>query len=211
MDRFSVLLEDLQRFVDLLRVSQEVPATPEWKDERASAVVELVQFAKATDRPDMYARFTRQLSRIMVDSKDWLGAGYALKLEADSHPWTLDGVVVGPVEDGTIRLPEQTPFARRESLYYHAIDHFGKSPSCQDSRSPGTDGTQPRQRRTSRLWRCARSSLPSTNHLHWTRTSCPNSHLIRRSCGIKLVKRLATPPSTSGLYVHRVTRIEEHR
>jgi hypothetical protein len=28
-----------------------------------------------------------------------------------------------------IKLPAQTQFARRESLYYHAIDYFGELPA----------------------------------------------------------------------------------
>jgi dedicator of cytokinesis protein 3 len=123
--KVGVFLDEVELFIDLILAIRDLPDTPEWKEELVAATYRLMEFIKRVGRTDLYIRFVHQLFKITVDSQDWLGAGLALRLHAALYPWSREGDLVDAFEHGGIKLPVQTQFARRESLYYHAIDYFG--------------------------------------------------------------------------------------
>lgn len=133
--QFGTFIDEVELFIDLLLAVRDIPETVEWKDERATALYRLIDFIKRVGRSELYARFVHQLVRINVEARDWLAAGLAMKMHAETYEWMNDGDVVDRWEGEGISLPAQTQFARRESLYYHAIDYFGMS-----LRSSGTNG-----------------------------------------------------------------------
>jgi dedicator of cytokinesis protein 3 len=124
-DRVEVFLDSLELFIDLLLSLRDLPETPEWKDERAQATYQLMLFTQRIGRQDLYIRFVHQLVQLNVESGDWLSAGLALKLHAECYQWKIGGDLLGNLEEGRIVLPEQSEFARKEALLYHAIDYFG--------------------------------------------------------------------------------------
>lgn len=133
--KVGTFLDEVELFIDLLLAMRDLPETPEWKDERAAATFRLMQFVRRVRRDDLYIRFVHQLVRLSLDSRDWLGAGLALKMHAEMYDWRLDSDLVDVFAERKIDLPAQNQFARRESLYYHAIDYFGTSavlscPAC---------------------------------------------------------------------------------
>lgn len=125
--KVGTFLDEVELFIDLLLAVRDLPESTEWKEERVAATYRLMEFIRRIGRTDLYVRFVYQLVQIMVNSRDWLGAGLALKLHADLHPWSHEGEMMDAFNEGGIHLPIQTPFARRESLCYHAIDYFGAS------------------------------------------------------------------------------------
>ncbi|ORX40680.1 hypothetical protein BD324DRAFT_654448 [Kockovaella imperatae] len=121
------LLDEIELFIELLLDLRDIPDTTEWKDERSLAIYRLILFTQRVNREDLYTRFVHQLVRLNVDAQDWMGAGKALCLHADLHGWTLDKVLLEPFTSGSMSLPAQNAFARKESLYYHAIDYFAEA------------------------------------------------------------------------------------
>ena len=124
--RVGTFLTEVELFIDVLLTLRDLPDTLEWKDERASAIFSLTKFTRRIGRSDLYVRFVHQLVDMNVNTRDWLGAGYVLRLHADIYDWKLDGDLVDAFKSGSIDLPPQSQFARKESLYYHAIDYFGE-------------------------------------------------------------------------------------
>lgn len=124
--QFSTFLDEVELFIDLLLAVRDLPDSIEWKDERSAAIYRLIDFIKRVGRSELYVRFVHQLVGINVIAKDWLGAGLAMKLHAEAYTWTGGGDLVDRWSGEGIKLPAQTQFARRESLYYHAIDYFGE-------------------------------------------------------------------------------------
>ena len=120
------LLNEIELFIELLLELRDIPESPEWKDERAQAILQLTIFTQRIGREDLYIRFIHQLVKLDIDARDWLAAGLALKMHADLYEWQLDGELLEDFSIGGINLPAQNEFARKESLYYHAIDYFGE-------------------------------------------------------------------------------------
>lgn len=123
--KVATFLDEVEIFIELLLAMRDLPETPEWKDERAAATYRLMQFVRRVGRDDLYIRFVHQLVRLNLETRDWLGAGLALKLHAEMYDWRLDGDVVDVFKEGKIDLQAQSQFARKESLYYHVIDYLG--------------------------------------------------------------------------------------
>lgn len=125
--QFSTFLDEVELFIDLLLGVRDLPESVEWKDERASAIYRLMDFLKRLGRTELYIRFVHQLVGVNTEAKDWLAAGMARKMHAEAYEWSGEGGLVDAWKGADIKLPAQTQFARRESLYYHAIDYFGES------------------------------------------------------------------------------------
>jgi dedicator of cytokinesis protein 3 len=119
-------MDEIELFIDLLITLRTLPEAPEWKDERTLAVHRLTGFTQRIGRTDLYIRFIHQLVDIALESKDHLGAGYALRLHADVYDWNVSGDLVDEFAGSGLELPAQTQFERKEALLYHAMDHFGK-------------------------------------------------------------------------------------
>ena len=120
-------LDEIELFIDLLLTLRDLPEDSiTWKDEKSLAVYRLMLFAKRTNRLDLYIQFTHQLIQISLANKDWLSAGNALRMHAELYEWRLDGGLLCEFKAGTIDLPIQNHFGRKESLYYHAIDYLGE-------------------------------------------------------------------------------------
>jgi len=124
--KVGIFLDEVEVFIDLLLAVRNLPETPEWKDERAAATFRLMQFVRNVGRDDLYIRHAHYLLRLNLETRDWLGAGLALKMHAEMYDWKVDGDLVDVFRGGKIDLPAQSQFARRESLYYYVIDYFGK-------------------------------------------------------------------------------------
>lgn len=159
--QFSTFLDEVELFIDLLLTFRDLPESVEWKDERASAIYRLMDFIQRVGRSELYVRFVHLLVGINVGGQDWLGAGLAMKCHAETYEWTNEGDLVDRWSGEGVKLPAQTQFARRESLYYHAIDYFGESRvyllSIVSFREKRADDSQPRRKRTSLLLIYAKS------------------------------------------------------
>ncbi|OCF44595.1 hypothetical protein I317_01482 [Kwoniella heveanensis CBS 569] len=122
--KVSTFLDEIELFIDLLLSLRDIPETPQWADERSLAAYQLMNFVSRIGRNDLYVRFVYQLVSIAIEAKNWISAGLALKLHADTHEWKIGGDLLDQLHQGSLKLPPQIPFARKEAIYYHAIDHF---------------------------------------------------------------------------------------
>ena len=125
--KVGTFLDEVELFIDLLLAIRDLPETVEWKDERSTAIYRLMQFVRRLGRDDLYIRFAHQLVRLNVTSRDWLGAGLALKMHAEMYEWDVEGDLMDAFIEDKIDLPAQSQFARREALYYFIIDYFSQS------------------------------------------------------------------------------------
>lgn len=123
--KVGAFLDEVELFIDLLLALRDLPETNDWAEERAAAVCQLMLFVQRVGRSDLYIRFVHQLVNIHVANRDWLGAGLALRLHADVYNWTSQELV-DEFRDGPMIFPAQSTFARKEAIYYHAIDYLGK-------------------------------------------------------------------------------------
>ncbi|WVR07765.1 hypothetical protein IAU60_004808 [Kwoniella sp. DSM 27419] len=126
-NKVSGFLDEIELFIDLLLSLRDIPDTAKWAEERASATYRLMTFVEGIGRPDLYIRFLYQLLDIAMDNRDWLAAGLALKMHADSLAWNVGGDLLAQMHCKGIRLPPQNMFARKEALYYHAIQLLVKA------------------------------------------------------------------------------------
>ena len=125
---FAHFLEQVEHFIGLLLQLRELPEAPQWADERADAIFQLMDFVQRQGRAVLYVRFANLLVDIHVQAGDEVTAGFAVHLQALAYEWDEDkGRVVPAMSMQGLELPVQTPWARRESLYYLAIDHFSES------------------------------------------------------------------------------------
>ncbi|WRT70308.1 uncharacterized protein IL334_007306 [Kwoniella shivajii] len=122
--RVSIFLDEIELFIDLLLSLNDIPGSIEWSDEKMSAIHKLMGFVGKIGRNDLYIKFIQQLVSIAVENKNWSSAGLAMRLNAEIYEWKIDGDLLDELVQGKIRLPPQTQFARKESLYYHAIEYF---------------------------------------------------------------------------------------
>lgn len=135
---FNHFLEQVEHFISLLLQLREIPDSAQWADERADAIFQLMDFVQRQGRTPLYVRFASQLVGIHLEAGDEVTAAFAIHLQALAYDWGEErekGEVVPPMPaystrkaDMASRLPAQTPWARRESLYCLAIDHFSKLP-----------------------------------------------------------------------------------
>ena len=137
---FTYFLEQVESFIGLLLQLRELPESTQWTDERADAIFQLMDFVQRQGRTQLYARFAGQLVGIHVQQGDEVSAGFATHLQALAYDWDEDKARVVPAlpqDEGAgagrrkkmqgYALPSQTHWARRESLYLLAIDHFSQS------------------------------------------------------------------------------------
>ena len=127
MSRF---LTEIELFIDLLLAIRDLPDTSEWATERAAATYRLMDFILRIGRQDLYIRFVHQLVAISLEVRDLIAVGLALKLHADLYDWaTIDGDLLDAfASESGVSLPAQTQWARKEALYYLAVDYFGMFP-----------------------------------------------------------------------------------
>ncbi|WVQ72639.1 hypothetical protein IAR50_002198 [Cryptococcus sp. DSM 104548] len=121
----TTFLSQVEHFIDLLLALREIPVTPLWKDERSTAIFQLMGFVSRTGRRDLYVGYVHELVQVCKETKDWLGAGLALKLHADVYEWNVAGdawVSEGSWKD--IAMPAQSQFTRKQGLYYHVMEYF---------------------------------------------------------------------------------------
>ncbi|TYJ58828.1 hypothetical protein B9479_000260 [Cryptococcus floricola] len=130
----TIFLSQVEHFIDLLLALREIPATPQWKDERSTATFQLMGFVSRIGMKDLYVRYVHELVQVCKETNDWLGAGLALKLHADVYEWNVAGEAW--VQEGTwkeIAMPAQSQFIRKQGLYYHVMEYFALAESYEFS------------------------------------------------------------------------------
>jgi dedicator of cytokinesis protein 3 len=133
---FSRFIGQVEQFIGLLIQLRDLPDSTEWADERADAIFQLMDFVQRQGRTPLYVRFAGQLVDIHLEAADEVTAAFAIHLQALAYDWDegkdsgkivpampAHAAVASPSKE-QYRLPAQTPWARRESLYLLAIDHF---------------------------------------------------------------------------------------
>ncbi|WVR00207.1 hypothetical protein IAU59_007349 [Kwoniella sp. CBS 9459] len=122
--KVSTFLDEIELFIDLLLSLRDIPETPQWADERSLATYQLMNFVSRIGRNDLYVRFVYQLVGIAIEAKNWITAGLALQLHAETYQWKVGGELLDQLHEGNLNLPPQGQFARKEAIFYHAIDYF---------------------------------------------------------------------------------------
>lgn len=125
--KVGLFLEEVELFIALLDNVRELPDTGAWADDRAAATYQMLDFIRRIGRDGLYIRFVHQLKDIFLQDKNWLSAGLTLKLHADMYEWKVDGDRLDECSEGGLELPAQTQFERKEAIYHHCLQYYGKS------------------------------------------------------------------------------------
>jgi hypothetical protein len=84
----------------------------------------LMEYMKDMGREDIFIRYVHELSQGQASAGNFTEAGLALQFHADLYDWDPKRSVP---EITNPAFPEQTPFERKESLYFAIIQYFEDS------------------------------------------------------------------------------------
>ncbi|KAJ0368200.1 hypothetical protein COL922a_014374, partial [Colletotrichum nupharicola] len=83
-----------------------------------------MEYMKDMGREDIFIRYVHELSQGQASAGNFTEAGLALQFHADLYDWDPKRSVP---EITNPAFPEQTPFERKESLYFAIIQYFEDS------------------------------------------------------------------------------------
>ncbi|KAK3051510.1 hypothetical protein LTS18_012404, partial [Coniosporium uncinatum] len=81
----------------------------------------LMEFLKDVQREDIYIRYVHQLAQLQSDVRGYTEAGLAIRLHADLYDWDVTTTLDSLSEPA---FPAQTPFERKEQLFFQMIKFF---------------------------------------------------------------------------------------
>lgn len=81
----------------------------------------LMEYMKDMGREDIFIRYVHELSQGQASAGNFTEAGLALQFHADLYDWDCKRSVPEIINPP---FPEQTPFERKESLYFTIIQYF---------------------------------------------------------------------------------------
>ncbi|KAL4778949.1 hypothetical protein BJX76DRAFT_342128 [Aspergillus varians] len=84
----------------------------------------LMEYMKDMGREDIFIRYVHELAQGQVSAGNFTEAGLALQFHADLYDWDPRQVIP---ELANPPFPRQTPFERKESLYFSIIQYFEDS------------------------------------------------------------------------------------
>lgn len=93
---------------------------------RLMETLHLMEFLRDMQRVDRFIGYVHQLANVQAQAKNYVEAGLALRLHADLYDW--DPItVLEPLDDPG--FPAQTPFERKEQLYFRMIKLYEEGQS----------------------------------------------------------------------------------
>ena len=115
----KVLVSTLDELLDLLVAVHNTEASGEAF--HIMDTLRLMEYLKDMQKEDIFIRYVHQLANIQADARNHAEAGLALRLHADLYDWD-PLTVVENLRDPY--FPSQTPFERKEQLYFQMIKHY---------------------------------------------------------------------------------------
>ncbi|KAL7798180.1 hypothetical protein V8C37DRAFT_247687 [Trichoderma ceciliae] len=114
------LVGTLDEFLDLLVA---VHSGGDGSGEASNIInrLRLMEFLRDMQKEEIFIRYVHQLAKLQAESRNHTEAGLALRLHADLYEWDLIGHVSALAEP---EFPAQSPFERKERIYFDMIKHF---------------------------------------------------------------------------------------
>ncbi|KAK1250508.1 hypothetical protein MKX08_010511 [Trichoderma sp. CBMAI-0020] len=114
------LIGTLDEFLDLLVA---VHSGGDGSGEASNIInrLRLMEFLRDMQKEDIFIRYVHQLAKLQAESRNHTEAGLALRLHADLYEWDPIGQVPALAEP---EFPAQSPFERKERIYFDMIKHF---------------------------------------------------------------------------------------
>ncbi|KAK5997206.1 Dedicator of cytokinesis 1-like protein [Cladobotryum mycophilum] len=81
----------------------------------------LMEFLRDMQKEEIFVRYVHQLATLQADSRNHTEAGLALRLHADLYEWDPIGNTPALADP---EFPAQSPFERKERIYFDMIKHF---------------------------------------------------------------------------------------
>ena len=140
-------LEDMGDLLELMLEFRTIPRRIEYEDDLTTATIRLMSYLQNTERKESYTKFIEILAQVHVQSGNFVEAGNATVMHAESLDWGEDlvppsiGAPEKPLEGGaltlgskaggdgreaTTSLPIQTSTQRKIALYNRAIEYFDR-------------------------------------------------------------------------------------
>lgn len=113
------LVATLDEFLDLLAAVHSGDNTHE-----ASHIINrlrLMEFLRDMQKEEIFVRYVHQLADLQAETRNFAGAGLALRLHADLYEWDPTRQCTALPEND---FPAQSAFDRKESIYFSMIKHF---------------------------------------------------------------------------------------
>ncbi|KAI1984603.1 Deoxycytidine kinase 1 [Ophidiomyces ophidiicola] len=83
--------------------------------------IKLMEFMKDMEREDIFIRYVHELAKGQATMRNHTEAGLALQFHADLYDWDVSRTVSALSKPP---FPKQTPFERKEALYFEIIQFF---------------------------------------------------------------------------------------
>ncbi|KAH0528441.1 hypothetical protein TsFJ059_003309 [Trichoderma semiorbis] len=114
------LVGTLDEFLDLLVA---VHSGGDGSGEASNIInrLRLMEFLRDMQKEDIFIRYVHQLAKLQAESRNHTEAGLALRLHADLYEWDPIGHVPALTDP---QFPAQSPFERKEKIYFEMIKHF---------------------------------------------------------------------------------------
>ncbi|KAH6606696.1 hypothetical protein Trco_005849 [Trichoderma cornu-damae] len=114
------LVGTLDEFLDLLVA---VHSGGDGSGEASNIInrLRLMEFLRDMQKEEIFIRYVHQLAKLQAESRNHTEAGLALRLHADLYEWDPIGHVPALAEP---EFPAQSPFERKERIYFDMIKHF---------------------------------------------------------------------------------------
>ncbi|KAK0389792.1 hypothetical protein NLU13_3365 [Sarocladium strictum] len=113
------LVATLDEFLDLLAAVHSGDNSHE-----ASHIINrlrLMEFLRDMQKEEIFVRYVHQLADLQAETRNFAGAGLALRLHADLYEWD-PARHCSPLPENN--FPAQSAFERKESIYFSMIKHF---------------------------------------------------------------------------------------
>ncbi|RFU81310.1 hypothetical protein TARUN_884 [Trichoderma arundinaceum] len=114
------LVGTLDEFLDLLVA---VHSGGDGSGEASNIInrLRLMEFLRDMQKEEIFIRYVHQLAKLQAESRNHTEAGLALRLHADLYEWDPIGHVPALAEPA---FPAQSPFERKERIYFDMIKYF---------------------------------------------------------------------------------------
>ncbi|KAJ5246030.1 hypothetical protein N7468_001013 [Penicillium chermesinum] len=114
-DAIKSLISTVDELLDLLIASQSSAAV------QSLHALKLMEYMKDMGREDIFIRYVHELADSQAAAGNFTEAGLALQFHADLYEWDTMSSLPAIFKPA---FPEQTPFERKEALYFQIIQHF---------------------------------------------------------------------------------------
>ncbi|KAJ5077789.1 dedicator of cytokinesis [Anaeramoeba ignava] len=121
----AAFAKQLHRLLDYITQLNQFPNTPLFEDERAEALLQIIDYFKKTRKMYMFSKYSHYLCELHVKNKHFIEAANTLISVIEQLPWS-DSLLEDEMKVGQFYYPKHSSSSRKEHIYMNIVELFDK-------------------------------------------------------------------------------------